>query len=169
MAPSSPLQGRRCASALTAREVKVQEQFKHLRGLRDGSEYVDFAPFGQGCSEEWIEKREGELRVKLPKSYKWWLRNYSGGEVSGMEIFSVYESSNPVGGDIGYISSVNQKNYGFNPDEKLYILQSGHHSAYFDVVSSSTGEYEVIENWDGETFRHINFVEFLIELIKRYE
>jgi len=72
-----------------------QEQ-QELKDLIENSEVVDFAPFGDGTSELWINKIEKELGIKLPASYKWWCSNYGGGEVSHTEIFSIYEMENVV-------------------------------------------------------------------------
>lgn len=61
-------------------------------------------------SEQWIEKAEVRLGVLFPPSYRWWLRNYKGGEINGCEIFSVYELDfdSVVGGDVVYQSKVYQ-------------------------------------------------------------
>ena len=54
-----------------------------IKLIENAGESVDFAPFGEGISEEWIEKAEKRLKNKFPETYKWWLRNYNGGEVYG--------------------------------------------------------------------------------------
>ena len=70
------------------------------------SEGVDFAPFGKGISDEWIIKAEKRLNFTFPETYKWWLKNYMGGEIYGEEIFSIYglDFDTVVGGDIVYIN-----------------------------------------------------------------
>lgn len=37
---------------------------------------VDFGPFGEGISDEWITKAEERLHFIFPETYKWWLKNY---------------------------------------------------------------------------------------------
>ena len=67
---------------------KYDEIKKIIEEAEDG---VDFADFGNGVSEEWISKAEERLGFELPETYKWWLKNYGGGEIYGEEIFSIYE------------------------------------------------------------------------------
>jgi hypothetical protein len=77
--------------------------FDEIKALiEDVRDYIDFADFGEGVSEECIAKAEERLGFSLPESYKWWLKNYGGGEVFGYEIFSVYEDDfdEVDGGDI---------------------------------------------------------------------
>ncbi|UVM62189.1 SMI1/KNR4 family protein [Pseudomonas sp. B21-010] len=76
------------------------------------SDFVEFADYGDGIADEWIYKAETRLGLKLPDSYKWWLKCYSGGEISGEEIYSIYEMDfdSVRGGDIVYMSIVNGRN-----------------------------------------------------------
>lgn len=116
-----------------------------IKLIEEESDCIDFAPYGDGISEEWIEKAEKYLNMKLPNSYKWWLRNYSGGEIAGEEIFSIYEIdfSMAVGGDIVYMSIINEKN-GLCGKEKLYISNPGKgESFYFITNKGESGEYPI--------------------------
>ena len=145
-----------------------QEQ-QELKDLIEKSEVVDFAPFGEGVSEFWINKTEKELGIKLPASYKWWSLNYAGGEVSNTEIFSIYEMKDAVGGDIVYMAKLNKKNQDISINEKLLILETGLHQAYFDTSAMVNEEYQVVEIFDENKEIYANFTQFLISLIKSYE
>ena len=83
-----------------------------IRLIEEAGDNVDFAPFGDGVSDDWIKAAEERLGVVFPMSYKWWLKNYNGGEVYGEEIYSVYgiDFDEVVGGDIVYINELNRKN-----------------------------------------------------------
>ena len=142
---------------------------QELRDLIEKSEVVDFAPFGEGVSDFWINKTEKELGIKLPLSYKWWSLNYGGGEISGTEIFSIYEMEEVVGGDIAYMAKINKKNQDISMKERLYILETGHHQAYFDTANMVNEEYQVVEVFDGNEEIHTNFIQFLISFIRSYE
>ncbi|XCY74260.1 SMI1/KNR4 family protein [Pseudomonas sp. CBR-F] len=65
--------------------------YSRIINLIKESDYVEFADYGDGIADEWIYKAEARLGLKLPDSYKWWLKCYSGGEISGEEIYSIYE------------------------------------------------------------------------------
>lgn len=88
------------------------EKIEELIKLIENTEGVEFASYGVGTSDEWIEKAEKRLSFEFPKSYKWWLKKFNGGEVYGDEIFSIYEMDfdDVIGGDIVYINELNRKN-----------------------------------------------------------
>ena len=79
--------------------------------IKKNPDIINFGEIGHGASELWIKKAEARLNVIFPPSYIWWLKNYSGGEVLGEEIFSVYEMDfdTVVGGDIVYVNELNRK------------------------------------------------------------
>ena len=76
------------------------EQIKQL--IAANEDVVNFAEFGNGVSQEWIDKAEAALGFPLPPSYKWWLRNYGGGDIGGDEITCIYEHGfdTPMGQDV---------------------------------------------------------------------
>ncbi len=133
--------------------------------IEENSDIIDFGEFGQGGSDEWIGKAEERLGIKFPPSYVWWLKNYSGGEINGEEIFSIYEIDfdSVVGGDIVYINELNYKN-GDSDTNKLTIQENDQgESYYFDLTSVDTnGESPVFCN---ENKYSNNFLEFLIKKI----
>ena len=124
---------------------------------------VDFEPFGEGISAEWITKAEERLHFIFPESYKWWLKNYMGGEIYGEEIFSIYglDFDRVVGGDIVYINELNRKE-GFSNSEQLVICEGEDGMFYFQKQESLTNELAVFR--DGEYYAS-DFIEFLIKRI----
>lgn len=48
--------------------------------------YGDDDDFTGGVSEEKVSEIENKLQVTLPKSYKWFLRNYGSGGIFGIDI-----------------------------------------------------------------------------------
>jgi hypothetical protein len=130
--------------------------------IKNAGESVDFAPFGEGISEEWIKKAEKRLNVEFPMSYKWWLSNYNGGEVFGEEIYSVYgiDFDSVVGGDIVYINELSRKN---DSDflNKIIISEPQDSLFYFDISNGLIdGEYPIYEYYTKERYA-ISFLEFL--------
>lgn len=124
---------------------------------------VDFGPFGEGISDEWITKAEERLHFIFPETYKWWLKNYMGGEIYGEEIFSIYglDFDSVVGGDIVYINELNREE-GFSNSEQLVICEGEDGMFYFQKQGSLTNELAVFR--DGEYYAS-DFIEFLIKRI----
>lgn len=127
------------------------------------TEGIDFGPFGEGISDEWITKAEERLHFIFPETYKWWLKNYMGGEIYGEEIFSIYglDFDSIVGGDVVYINELNRKE-GFSNSEQLVICEEEDGMFYFQKQESLTNELAVFR--DGEYYAS-NFIEFLIKRI----
>ena len=124
---------------------------------------VDFGPFGEGISDEWITKAEERLHFIFPESYKWWLKNYMGGEIYGEEIFSIYglDFDSVVGGDIVYINELNREE-GFSNSDQLVICEGEDGMFYFQKQESLTNELAVFR--DGEYYAS-DFIEFLLKRI----
>ena len=112
---------------------------------------VNFGPFGEGLSDEWITKAEERLHFIFPESYKWWLKNYMGGEIYGEEIFSIYglDFDSVVGGDVVYINELNREE-GFSNSEQLVICEGEDGMFYFQKQESLTDELAVFR--DGEYY-----------------
>ena len=135
------------------------ELFKLISDAGDG---VNFAPFGDGISDGWIESAEKRLCVEFPISYKWWLKNYNGGEIYGEEIYSIYgiDFDAVVGGDIVYINELSRKE-DVNFENKLIISEPNDELFYFDLSQGLIdGEYPVYEYYS-KTFYANSFSEFL--------
>ena len=134
--------------------------------ITENAENVDFADFGNGVSGEWIQKAEKRLKIKLPESYKWWLKNYSGGEVYGEEIFSIYEMDFDavVGGDIVYMHELNMRE-GLFDDNMLVICELSDAVFYFDMSKpGEDDEYPVYEFHTKQLYAR-DFIEFLKKFI----
>jgi len=93
----------------------------------------------------------------------WWLKNYSGGEVNGDEVFSVYELDfdSVAGGDIVYINELDRKN-GFYSSSQLVIQHaSAGEDFYFDLnQKDDEDESPIYVSPSGDRYA-INFLEFL--------
>jgi len=138
--------------------------------IAENTDIVDFADFGNGVSDFWINKAQDHLKVAFPPSYIWWLRNYGGGEILGDEVYSVYQKDfgTFIGGDIVYINELNRKN-GFVDNTQLVIQKNDQgETYYFDLLKTD-------ENNEYPVFRYINsaaakyaddFLDFLAKRIK---
>lgn len=139
--------------------------------IAESSDKVEFGDFGQGVSDEWIAKAESFLGIPLPQSYKWWLKNYSGGEIGGEEIYSIYEQDfeTVVGGDIVYMHKLNQKNKFYKPNQ-LVICESDTDGAfYFNVdEKDSNGEYPVYSAITDNVYAK-DFLSFLEKRIRVFK
>lgn len=133
-----------------------------IKVIEEAGDRVEFASFGDGISDDWIELAEKRLGITLPKSYKWWLKNYNGGEVFGEEIYSIYgiDFDEVVGGDIVYINELSRKNDSSFKD-KLIILEADDEVFYFDLSNGlKDNEYPVCELHSNITYAN-SFAEFL--------
>lgn len=130
--------------------------------IKVAGESVNFSTYGEGISDEWIELAEKRLKVKFPTSYKWWLKNYKGGDIYGEEIYSIYgiDFDSVVGGDVVYINELSRKqDDDFN--DKLIISEPNDELFYFDLSEGLIeGEYPVYEYYKKEAYAS-DFIEFL--------
>jgi hypothetical protein len=134
--------------------------------IESNSDVAEFADFGDGIEVEWIEKAEAVLGCKLPNSYRWWLTNYSGGEIGGEEVFSIYcEDFETVnGGDI-----VKQFLIRTPKDGRIPLMHSDVDGVFcFDPsLPSSQGEYAIISEATGKQYAK-DFLEFLSKRIRAF-
>lgn len=130
---------------------------------------AEFAPFGEGTSEEWVSRAEQRLGIKFPASYVWWLRNYAGGEVHGEEIFSIYEMDfdSVVGGDIVYVNELERSNGSWEPHHLIIQSNDQGETYYLDLsVAFEDGECPVYVDIGGRKVRYgDSFGEFLVKKI----
>ena len=136
---------------------------EELKKKIDSTDGEDLGPFWEGISDEWITKAEERLHFIFPETYKWWLKNYMGGEIYGEEIFSIYglDFDRVVGGDIVYINELNREE-GFSNSDQLVICEGEDGMFYFQKQESLTNELAVFR--DGEYYAS-DFIEFLIKRI----
>lgn len=130
--------------------------------IEEAGDNVEFAEYGNGISDEWIKKAEVRLGFNLPETYKWWLRNYSGGEIRGEEIYSIYEQDfdTVVGGDIVYMHELNKRQHNYE-NNMLVICETDDSVFYFDVsANASENEYPIMSLNENTLYAH-DFIEFL--------
>ena len=137
-------------------------KYEEIKKLIAETDDVDFADFGNGVSEEWIRKAEERLGFKLPTTYKWWLKNYGGGEIYGEEIFSIYEEDFDavVGGDVVYMYELNKKDSNY-PQNILVISECDDEVFYFDLTSKVKDNEYPIYSLSSKDIYAIDFLEFL--------
>lgn len=136
------------------------EEIKNI--IKNAGDNVDFADFGNGISDEWIEKAEKRLGFKLPPSYIWWLKNYSGGQIYCNEIYSIYEIDfdTVVGGDIVYMHELHKKNKNYSSNQ-FVICDTDDETYYFDLSKrSNNGEMPIYTYHSKELYAN-DFIEFL--------
>jgi hypothetical protein len=100
------------------------------------SEHEDIVNLGTSKSfvgEDWITKAENKLGLPLTDSYKWFLREYGGGEIGTEEIYSIYgiDFDKVVGGDIVYHYFLNQKNSGILKKNEVEVCATDFGEVFF--------------------------------------
>ncbi|MGZ0050647.1 SMI1/KNR4 family protein [Brevibacillus gelatini] len=105
-------------------------------------EHSDDTDFTGGVADEVIEKVEGELKVKFPQSYKWFLKNYGSGGIFGVDILGCGKSSIP-----SVVSNTQRlRNLGL-PLEYIVIENCEEFFYCLDTRNSLDGECPII-SWD---------------------
>jgi antitoxin YobK len=138
--------------------------------IEENKEIVDFGKFGQGVSDELLEKAQVRLGVKFPPSYIWWLKNYFGGSINGEEIFSIYETNSDPGiipaGDVVYINELNRKD-GFSTPEQLVIQENDQGESYYFDLTDVNEEGECPIYVDATESKYADdFLHFISQKIK---
>lgn len=130
---------------------------------------VNFGSSSDAVGDEWIIKAEAALNRTLPDSYKWFLKEYAGGEIGGEEIYSIYgmpfESVN--GGDIVFQHLANRK-AGLLDDSKLVISETDLGEVFFfDYSEFQNGECPICLRLPSGEYVHYadSFYEFLCKRI----
>jgi antitoxin YobK len=133
---------------------------------------INFGSSSDAVEDEWLINAENTLNRKLPESYKWFLKQYAGGEVGGEEIYSIYgvpfESAN--GGDIVFQHLMNRK-AGLLDDSELVISETDFGEVFFfDYKNFKNGECPIyIRLPSGEHVLYAeNFYEFLGKRIEAH-
>lgn len=130
---------------------------------------VCFGSEADQVGDDWIKKAEQKLGFELPRSYKWFLNTYAGGEIGAEEVYSIYgvdfESVN--GGDIVYQHIVGVKN-NLVDNKKLVISETDMGEVFFfDYSKFVDGECPVsLRLPSGENVDYASdFYEFLYKRI----
>lgn len=119
------------------------ERVEDLKGLISAAtDQVEFSEYGDGTSEEWIQKAEKRLGFSLPETYKWWLRSYSGGEIHGEEIYSIFEMDfdHIREGDIVYMHELYQKKQKYQ--RNVLVISESKDDVFYFNLSKRTKENE---------------------------
>jgi hypothetical protein len=135
-------------------------------------EIVSFGCPEDAVSDEWIEKAEARLALPLSASYKWFLKNYAGGEIGGEEVYSIYgiEFESVCGGDIVYHHIIDLKN-GTSVKDKLEVMATDlGEFFYFDYSEFKNGECPVVIKIPsgGFSLYASDFYDFLYKRIVAY-
>ena len=147
---------------------KLEKELIELINLHD-----DIAEFGSSedsVDNTWLIKAEEKLGVKFSDSYIWFLKNYSGGEICGDEIYSIYgeEFESINGGDIVYQHLVKLKN-NLTVPEKIIVHETDFGEIFFFNYSKlDCGECPIFLRLPSgdEIIYANNFYEFLKKRIE---
>ncbi|TQV89110.1 SMI1/KNR4 family protein [Aliikangiella coralliicola] len=115
------------------------EEVKKLINLNLG--IIELGTSKDAVDVRWFEEAEKILGVKLTESYLWFLRNYSGGEIGGEEIYSIYgvDFETVNGGDIVYHHIVNQRS-GLTKPDHIVVLETDLGEVFFFDYSEFDGK-----------------------------
>lgn len=132
-----------------------------IRLISDSTDVVEFSEYGDGVSEEWIRKAEARLGFSLPNSYKWWLRSYSGGDIHGEEIYSIFEIDfdNILEGDIVYMYEMYQRRQKYSSNI-LVVSEAKDDVYYFDLSGRNEDDFPVYALSSEQEYAK-DFIEFL--------
>ena len=136
--------------------------FKEMIEKMSDADIVSFGKFGNWHSKAEIEEAENRLKTKFPESYKWWLNRYSGGEIYGNEIYSLYDNNyddESYRGDIVYINERKRKNGNFD-SKMLVFCDTDEETFAFDTSKKNeNNEYPVYEIRSNKLYAD-NFISF---------
>ncbi|WPO97590.1 SMI1/KNR4 family protein [Pseudomonas sp. HR96] len=143
------------------------QQIEQLVSLHP--EIVCFGSEADRVDDHWITLAEQRLGLELPRTYKWFLKTYAGGEIGTEEIYSLYgvdfESVN--GGDIVYQHLVGMKNELIEVDQLVVSETDAGEVFFFNYSQFEGGDCPVtLRLPSGETVRYASdFHEFLYKRI----
>ncbi|GHA70174.1 SMI1/KNR4 family protein [Cognatilysobacter bugurensis] len=147
--------------------------YEQLQEKISSTDVIRWHP-GQEVEDEWIADAEQELGVRLPPSYKWWLKTFGSGAVGGSEILTLAppEFRDDADADLVYIHRLNRANPNW-PEGRIFILQTSPEEVfYFDLGDvSANGEYAVFREdvFGAKPERYADsFSQFLERLIDEY-
>jgi hypothetical protein len=121
---------------------------------------------------DWEVRAEDRLNIKFSASYRWFIRNFGGGDIGGDEIYSIYgiDFDEVVGGDIvrcheqgGVVESISEK--------YLRICDTDYGEIFFfDCSRMIDDEYVVMRHLTPDDI-HVyakNMYEFLAKRVIEY-
>ncbi|MCY8755623.1 SMI1/KNR4 family protein [Bacillus haynesii] len=128
------------------------------------NKYATSSDFTGGISIEKINEIQENLNVKLPESYKWFLKNYGSGRIFGVEILG-YD----LEGAYVVEQSENYRKYYYLPDGIVVIEYVDEFSYCLDTNKMEDGECPVIVWANDAGYGDVvanNFLEFFMEVLK---
>ncbi|WP_375683765.1 SMI1/KNR4 family protein [Bartonella sp. AP285QHHD] len=133
-------------------------------------EIIHFRTEDDAVDDLVIERAEKALGLQFTSSYKSFLKHYKGGDISGEEIYSLYE--HPIGVSVNDVvfQNLNDRKRGFTTPEQLVVSYDLDETFYFDYTQFRDGEcplYVMFADEESECYAS-NFYEFLCKRIKVY-
>ncbi|MCY8922019.1 SMI1/KNR4 family protein [Bacillus atrophaeus] len=121
--------------------------------------------FTGGIEEDKISKIEQDLQVRLPESYKWFLRKYGSGGVYGIDILG-YDFGGP-----SVVEFTNEYQEHYKLTEGHVVIEDVDYFAYcLDTNKMKNGECPVF-TWDRVIgYQEVvadNFIEFFFDKLQR--
>ncbi|WP_375610984.1 MULTISPECIES: SMI1/KNR4 family protein [unclassified Bartonella] len=115
-----------------------------------------------------IERAEKALGLQFTSSYKSFFKHYKGGDISGEEIYSLYE--HPIGVSVNDVvfQNLNARKRGFTTPEQLVVCDADFgETFYFDYTQFRDGECPLYLKYTSEDCEYYasNFYEFLCKRI----
>ena len=140
--------------------------------IDDNEDIVNFGSSEDAVDNKWILKAEKYLGYPLSRSYKWFLHKYSGGEVGGEEIYSIYgmDFTTVNGGDIIYQHIVGIRNGTVKPFQLVVSETDIDEIYFFDANRLINDEYPIylrLPSGNDEIYAN-DFYEFLYKRIKAH-
>ncbi|WP_375666666.1 MULTISPECIES: SMI1/KNR4 family protein [unclassified Bartonella] len=131
-------------------------------------EIIHFRTEDDAVDDLVIERAEKALGLQFTSSYKSFLKHYKGGDISGEEIYSLYE--HPIGVSVNDVvfQNLNDRKRGFTTPEQLVVSYDLDETFYFDYTQFRDGEcplYVMFADEESEYYAS-NFYEFLCKRIK---
>lgn len=146
-----------------------REFAKMERFLDENADIIDLRGRKAFPGEEWIAKAEAALEQPLPESYKWFLRQYGGGEIGGDAIYSLGGESSAGGGlDLVDRHIAYQKDGVAEPDKVVFCRSDIDGEFAFDYSRFENGECPVCLFEDGGRYAR-NFFDFLRKRVEDFQ
>ncbi|WP_375632926.1 SMI1/KNR4 family protein, partial [Bartonella sp. AA74HLJMH] len=103
-------------------------------------EIIHFRTEDDAVDDLVIERAEKALGLQFTSSYKSFLKHYKGGDISGEEIYSLYE--HPIGVSVNDVvfQNLNDRKRGFTTPEQLVVSYDLDETFYFDYTQFRDGE-----------------------------
>ncbi len=147
-----------------------KEELKKL--ISSNPKIVEFGSEEDFVGEQWLDKAEKTLALELTESYRWFLKKYSGGEVCGEEIYSIYGMNfeEVFGGDIVYQHIVNKKNNLVNDNELVISETDLGEVFYFDYSDFDGRECSIKLRFPNGKSKYYakDYYDYLIKRISAY-